>query len=35
MDIDKDGFISEIDLQTCLNNLSSDAFFKESGQALA
>ncbi len=35
MDIDKDGFISEIDLQTCLNNLSSDAFFRDSGVALA
>lgn len=34
MDIDKDGFISEIDLQTCLNNLNSDAFFKNSGEAL-
>ena len=35
MDIDKDGFISEIDLQTCLNNLSSDAFFRDGGEALA
>jgi Ca2+-binding EF-hand superfamily protein len=35
MDIDKDGYISEIDLQTCLNNLNSDAFFKNSGEALA
>lgn len=35
MDIDKDGFISEIDLQTCLTNLNSDAFFKNSGEALA
>ena len=35
MDIDKDGFISEIDLQTCLNNLNSDAFFKNGGEALA
>ncbi len=34
MDIDKDGFISEIDLQTCLTNLNSDAFFKNSGEAL-
>lgn len=35
MDIDKDGYITEIDLQTCLNNLNSDAFFKNSGEALA
>lgn len=35
MDIDKDGFISEIDLQTCLNNLGSNTFFKNGGEALA
>lgn len=35
MDIDKDGFISEIDLATCLNNLNSEAFFKNGGEALA
>lgn len=35
MDIDKDGYISEIDLQTCLNNLNSDAFFRNGGEALA
>ena len=35
IDIDKDGFISEIDLRTCLDNLNSDAFFKNSGEALA
>ena len=35
IDIDKDGFVSEIDLQTCISNLSSDAFFKNSGEALA
>ena len=35
MDIDKDGFISEIDLQTCLSNLNSNAFFKNGGEALA
>ena len=35
MDVDKDGLISEIDLQTCINNLASDAFFKNSGEALA
>lgn len=35
MDIDKDGFISEIDLKTCLDNINSDAFFKNGGEALA
>jgi Ca2+-binding EF-hand superfamily protein len=35
MDVDKDGFVSEIDLQTCLTNLSSNTFFKNSGEALA
>jgi hypothetical protein len=35
MDIDKDGFITEIDLITCFNNLNSDAFFKNNGEALA
>jgi hypothetical protein len=35
MDIDKDGYITEIDLQTCFSNLNSDAFFKNNGEALA
>jgi Ca2+-binding EF-hand superfamily protein len=35
MDVDKDGYISEIDLQICLNNLNSSTFFKNSGEALA
>ncbi|MFS8160613.1 MAG: hypothetical protein ACMG6E_10510 [Candidatus Roizmanbacteria bacterium] len=35
IDIDKDGFVSEIDLQTCLTNLNSDAFFRNNGEALA
>ena len=35
MDVDKDGFISEIDLQTCISNLNSNAFFKNGGEALA
>ena len=35
MDIDKDGYLTEIDIQTCLNNLNSDAFFKNNGEALA
>jgi Ca2+-binding EF-hand superfamily protein len=35
IDIDKDGYISEIDLQTCMSNLGSDAFFRDGGDALA
>jgi hypothetical protein len=35
IDVDKDGFVSEIDLKTCLDNLSSDVFFRDSGEALA
>lgn len=35
MDVDKDGFVSDIDIQTCFDNLGSDAFFKDSGEALA
>jgi Ca2+-binding EF-hand superfamily protein len=35
MDIDKDGIISEVDLHTCISHLNSDAFFKNSGEALA
>lgn len=35
MDIDKDGFITEIDIQTCLSNLNSEAFFKNNGEALS
>jgi Ca2+-binding EF-hand superfamily protein len=35
IDIDKDGFVSEIDLQTCINNINSNAFFKNGGEALA
>lgn len=34
MDVDKDGLISEIDLETCLNNLNLDTFYKNSGEAL-
>ena len=34
MDIDKDGFISEDDLCTCLKHLDSDLFFKDGGKAL-
>ena len=35
IDVDKDGYVSEIDLQTCINNLNSNAFFKNGGEALA
>jgi len=35
LDIDKDGFISEADLLTCIKNLNNAAFYKNSGQALA
>lgn len=35
IDIDKDGFVSEVDLRTCIENLSSDTFFRDSGEALA
>jgi hypothetical protein len=35
IDIDKDGFISEIDLQICIDNLNTPSFFKNSGEALA
>jgi hypothetical protein len=35
IDIDKDGIISEIDLQTCMKNLNNPSFFKNSGEALA
>ena len=35
IDIDKDGYISEIDLTTCLQNLRSETFFKNSGEALS
>jgi Ca2+-binding EF-hand superfamily protein len=34
MDIDKDGLVSEIDLQTCLSHLNSDSFFRNNGEAL-
>jgi len=35
MDIDKDEFISEIDIQISPDNLNSDAFFRNCGEALA
>jgi hypothetical protein len=35
MDVDKDGFITPIDLKTCIENLNSEAFFKNCGEALS
>lgn len=34
IDVDKDGYVSKEDLQTCLSNLNSEAFFKDGGKAL-
>ena len=34
IDVDKDGFVSAIDLDTCLKNLNNAAFFKNCGEAL-
>ena len=34
VDIDKDGYVSKEDLETCLANLNSTAFFKDGGKAL-
>ena len=34
MDIDKDGYIGLEDINTCLRNLNSQAFFKDVGSAL-
>jgi Ca2+-binding EF-hand superfamily protein len=34
LDIDKDGFISEADLLTCIKNLNNAAFYRNSGEAL-
>jgi len=34
MDVDKDGYISEEDLKTCIANLHNNQFFKNSGEAL-
>ena len=35
LDIDKDGFITEADIETCIRNLPNMAFFKNGGQAVA
>ena len=34
IDIDKDGYISEPDLSSCIKNLSNTAFFRNNGEAL-
>lgn len=35
MDVDKDGYITEDDLNTCIKNLSNMAFFRNQGAALS
>ena len=35
LDIDKDGFITEADIETCIRNLPNMAFFRNCGQAVA
>jgi Ca2+-binding EF-hand superfamily protein len=35
VDIDKDGFITEADVVTCIKNLNNAAFFRNGGSALA
>lgn len=35
MDIDKDGYLSEQDIQTCINNLNSHSFFDYGRQSLS
>jgi Ca2+-binding EF-hand superfamily protein len=34
IDVDKDGFVTEADIETCVKNLSNMAFFKNGGAAL-
>jgi Ca2+-binding EF-hand superfamily protein len=34
IDIDKDGFITDPDLSTCVKNLNNSAFFRKGGEAL-
>ena len=34
MDVDKDGFVTEADIETCIKNLSNMAFFRNGGAAL-
>ena len=35
IDVDKDGFVSETDIITCIKNLSNTAFWRNNGAALA
>jgi len=35
MDVDKDGYVTEQDILTCIKNLQNATFFKNDGQALA
>ena len=35
MDVDKDGFVTEADIETCIKNLPNMAFFRNGGVALA
>ena len=34
IDVDKDGFVTEADMETCIKNLSNSAFFRNGGGAL-
>ena len=34
LDVDKDGFITEADIETCVKNLTNAAFFRDGGAAL-
>lgn len=34
IDIDKDGFITDPDLSTCVKNLNNSAFFRKGGEAM-
>jgi len=35
IDVDKDGFVTEADIETCVKNLPNMAFFRNGGAALA
>ena len=35
LDVDKDGYVGEEDLKTCLNNMQSMTFFDNGGASLA
>ena len=34
IDVDKDGYVSENDIQTCIRNLNNSAFWKNGGESL-